>query len=78
MGASESDVQSHLNPACRVVTQFCIFYTARMIASRRIPKATLTIRIGSWFEARATGWGVAAVPLSLILALVAHAVEKLL
>jgi hypothetical protein len=49
-----------------------------MIASTRVPKATLTIRIGSWFEARATGWGVAAVPLSLILALAAPLVEKLL
>lgn len=49
-----------------------------MIASTRLSSATLTIRIGSWFEARATGWGVVAVPLSLVLALAGPLLERLL
>ena len=29
--------------------------------------ASLTVRLGGWFEARATGWGVAAIPALLFL-----------
>ncbi len=29
---------------------------------------SLTVKIGSWFEARATGWGVAAIPVLLLMA----------
>ena len=29
---------------------------------------SLTVKIGKWFEARATGWGVAAIPVLLLLA----------
>ncbi len=28
---------------------------------------SLTVRLGTWFEARATGWGVAAIPVLLLL-----------
>ena len=28
---------------------------------------SLSVRVGSWFEARATGWGVAALPLLVTL-----------
>ncbi len=31
---------------------------------------SLTVKLGAWFEARATGWGVAAIPLLLLLAAV--------
>jgi hypothetical protein len=30
------------------------------------PKATLSLRLGGWFEAQATGWGVAAIPLVVV------------
>lgn len=33
--------------------------------------SSLTIRVGAWFEARASGWGVAALPLVLGLVLAA-------
>ena len=29
---------------------------------------SLTVKLGNWFEARATGWGVAAIPVLLVLA----------
>jgi hypothetical protein len=34
-------------------------------------RSALTVKIGRWFEASATGWGVAAIPLVLALALLA-------
>lgn len=39
------------------------------------PRAgSISIRVGSWFEARATGWGVAALPVLVsLIALVAGA-----
>ncbi len=30
-------------------------------------KSSISLRIGHWFEARGTGWGVIAVPLLLLL-----------
>lgn len=39
--------------------------------------AFIALRIGSWFEARATGWGVVVVPLSLLLVLAAGALYRL-
>lgn len=51
-----------------------MFYTARM--SRIVPKppeppATLSLKIGEWFQADATGWGVLCVPLVVLLLLAA-------
>ena len=48
-----------------------MFYTEQMknISARRALTASLTLRIGHWFEAHATGWGVIAVPLVLLLLL---------
>jgi hypothetical protein len=44
------------------------------IAPKPTERATLSLRIGQWFEANATGWGVLAVPLVvLLLAGVAYA-----
>ena len=42
------------------------------MTSRNPPSTTecptsLTVKIGKWFEARATGWGVAAIPVLLLL-----------
>lgn len=42
------------------------------------PPATISVRIGGWFEARATGWGVVAVPLTLLLALAAALAARLI
>jgi hypothetical protein len=36
---------------------------------RKTPIATLRVRIGQWFEANATGWGVVVVPLLVALLL---------
>ena len=33
------------------------------------PPATLSLKLGSWLEAHATGWGVVAVPLVVLLLL---------
>ena len=38
------------------------------------PRNSLTLRLGHWFEARGTGWGVAAIPvLMLVLVILAAA-----
>jgi len=38
------------------------------------PRNTLSVRIGQWFEAKGTGWGVVAIPvLTLVLAVIAAA-----
>jgi len=34
---------------------------------RRSAPAALSLRIGAWFEAQATGWAVLAIPLILVL-----------
>jgi hypothetical protein len=47
-----------------------MFYTVRMAqTSMNITRkpATLTLRIGRWFEANATGWGVIALPVVVLL-----------
>lgn len=48
-----------------------------MTAPLRNPPPSIAIRIGSWFEARASGWGVAVVPIALLLALAAPLVARL-
>ena len=40
-------------------------------------KNSVSLRLGRWFEARATGWGVAALPI-LVIILVALAAARLL
>ena len=35
-----------------------------------IGKSSVSVRIGRWFEARGTGWGVIAIPLLLLLLMV--------
>jgi hypothetical protein len=44
-----------------------MFYTGRMRkpASRRRIPSSLSLKVGAWFEAQATGWGVAALPVVL-------------
>ncbi len=38
------------------------------------PRDTLSVKVGQWFEAKGTGWGVVAIPvLTLVLALAAAA-----
>lgn len=41
------------------------------------PKATLSLRLGSWLEAHATGWGVAAIPLVVVLVIAGAALRWL-
>jgi len=41
--------------------------TRRTTAAQVECPTSLTVKLGSWFEARATGWGVAAIPLLLLL-----------
>lgn len=56
----------------------CMFYTVRMYripAQTRSPPATLSLKIGQWFEANATGWGVVAVPIVVLLVLGATLVK---
>ena len=50
-----------------------MFYTVRMPARgpRELPKTSLSIKLGGWLEANATGWGVVAVPIVVALVLVA-------
>jgi hypothetical protein len=47
-----------------------MFYTAPMsrapVQTRNQP-ATLSLEIGQWFKANATGWGIVAVPLVVLL-----------
>jgi hypothetical protein len=45
---------------------FCMFYTAHMRKTSAPP--TLSLKLGRWFEAQATGWAVALLPI-LVLAL---------
>ena len=33
---------------------------------RRPPPTSLLVKVGGWFEAQATGWGVLVVPLTLL------------
>jgi hypothetical protein len=40
---------------------------------RTSPPSTLSIRIGAWFEAQASGWGVAAATLLLVVLVAANA-----
>ena len=50
----------------KVAHLFCMFYTGQM---RRTPTPpTLSLKFGRWFEAQATGWAVAFLPI-LVLAL---------
>ena len=48
-----------------------MFYTERM--TNRRPHASLSLKLGDWLEAHATGWGVAAIPVVVALVLVAAA-----
>lgn len=52
----------------QVAKVFCIFYTYEM-ASRSKPKsvATFSLKLGTWLEATATGWGIIAVPVVILL-----------
>jgi hypothetical protein len=53
-----------------------MFYTAPMSKlAPRPPPATLTVKIGAWFEATATGRGILAVPL-VVLMLVITAIVR--
>lgn len=38
-----------------------MFYTVLMLRKSK-PQSTLSLKLGSWFEANATGWGVVAIP----------------
>lgn len=42
------------------------------------PPDTLSLKLGSWFEAHATGWGVIAVPIVVLVLAVAAGVRILL
>lgn len=53
----------------------CMFYTEAMpnTSRRTRPKASLTLKLGDWLEAHATGWGIAAIPIVVGLVLLAAA-----
>lgn len=40
-------------------------------------RTTLSLRLGGWLEAHATGWGVAAIPLVILLVLAGAALRWL-
>jgi hypothetical protein len=48
-----------------------MFYTIWMAhrIPRPRPESSLSLRIGHWFEAQATGWGLVALPLVLFVLL---------
>jgi hypothetical protein len=50
--------------------------TARANPERNPPNA-LTVRLGRWFEAGATGWGVVVIPVIVVLVLAATAAHVL-
>lgn len=49
-----------------------------MSASFKPQPASLSVKIGNWFEARATGWAVVAVPVILVLTLAAPLLVRIL
>ena len=50
-----------------------MFYTVSMSgnAPERPPPATFSLKLGQWFEANATGWGILAVPAVVVLLVLA-------
>jgi hypothetical protein len=46
------------HPDCALMR---MFYTVLMLRKSK-PQSTLSLKLGSWFEANATGWGVVAIP----------------
>jgi hypothetical protein len=47
-----------------------MFYTERMPRPPADPKkSTLSLKLGSWLEANATGWGIVAIPVVILLLL---------
>lgn len=54
-----------------------MFYTERMSTTphRSRPMASLTLKLGDWLEAHATGWGIAAIPIVVGLLLGAVALK---
>ena len=53
-----------------------MFYTVGM--EHRAPSVTLSIKFADWFEANATGWAVAVVPLIVFLILASAAALAIL
>jgi hypothetical protein len=54
----------------------CMFYTEPMPSPAKSPtRATLTLKLGGWLEAHATGWGVAAIPIVILSVLGASALR---
>ena len=47
------------------------------LSPRSRTRDTLSLKIGAWFEAQATGWGILAIPAVLLLALLAAAIKLL-
>jgi hypothetical protein len=48
----------------------CMFYTGVMPRPASDPKkSTLSLKLGSWLEANATGWGIVAIPVVILLLL---------
>lgn len=47
-----------------------MFYTDDMTHTPSDPKkSTLSLKLGSWLEANATGWGIVAIPVVILLLL---------
>lgn len=46
--------------------------------AKPVERATLSLKIGEWFEANATGWGVLAVPLVVLMLLAVGCLRWLL
>ena len=47
-----------------------MFYTVVMSLHPSDPKkSTLSLKLGSWLEANATGWGIVAIPVVILLLL---------
>ena len=46
-----------------------MFYTALMPHASPPKKSTLSLKLGNWLEANATGWGIVAIPIVIALLL---------
>jgi len=56
-----------------------MFYTGDMTKHRLDPRheASFSLKVGSWLEASATGWGVVAVPVVILVVVGAAALKWL-
>jgi hypothetical protein len=66
-------LRGHQAPSGATDSDVSMFYTAPMQKpiNPSTRRSTLSVRIGSWFETQATGWGIVAAPLVVLLVVIA-------